>query len=319
MFREMDKLLKITGKGGLFIILLILRSPFDAVNTIVNALFLKYSFIYIDANDNAALFRTCMIFTFACLCLFLYNGIIRCFYAPFVVRMESKLRRKLFNKISMFSLEKIENTSNGDWLTRLNTDVQMPFSRPIHLPHAVCAILNIIVSMIILGSMNPAVLCLVLLFVIPHIVVSYILVARVMPQLNKNSLEAAAVNTNDFSAIINCAETTVLYDGRDYLMERFNKSSMRLLKAKMKINKRNALNAGILPLFSLSGFIILLIFTGIWIAEGNFTFGDFTAASQYRGGILLGSMMLINSIASIRGSLAGIKRINETMSEDIHV
>ena len=54
--------------------------------------------------------------------------------------------------------------------------------------------------------------------------------------------------------------------------------------------------------------------SGGWIANGHFTFGDLTAAFQYRGGVLVGSLTLINCLVSIQASIAGIRRLNETMS-----
>jgi ABC-type multidrug transport system fused ATPase/permease subunit len=98
-------------------------------------------------------------------------------------------------------------------------------------------------------------------------------------------------------------------------MRRFEKSSRDLFRANMKIHIRNALGAGILPLFGLSGYLTLLVVSSGWIAAGQLTFGDLTAAFQYRGGVLLGSLMLMNSIVSLNANLAGIRRLNETMAE----
>jgi len=315
MFREMKKLLKTTGSGLQFLMLLFLRCPFDAAMTVVNAVFLQYSFNSVLNNDSGGLLNISLVFILCSFCLFLYNGTVRCFYAPFVVRMEAKLRRLLFRKIMKFPCEKIENYGQGDLLTRLNTDVQMPFSKPIHLPHAVCSIVNITVSSFILWNMNPAIFMLILAFVVPHIVFNQAFIAGAMPELNRKSLEATAVNTGEFSSIITCAETAVLYDGYDYLLKRFEKSSMRLFRANIKIRIRNAIGAGVMPLFGGCGYLVLLIFSAGRIAGTGFTFGDLTAAFQYRGGVLLGSMMFINSMISIQASMAGIKRINETMSE----
>jgi len=78
---------------------------------------------------------------------------------------------------------------------------------------------------------------------------------------------------------------------------------------------RKALSAGILPLFGLSGYLTLLIVSSGWIADGRFTFGDLTAAFSYRGGVLQGSLMLINCLISIQTSMAGIRRLNETIAE----
>lgn len=314
MLFEIKRLLRITGGRLRFIALLILRAPVDICMTVIQATFLQHAFNAIGKNDSRQLSIVCFTFIIAGLCIFLYNGIVWSIYSSFVVRMEGKLRIKLFERIARFSYERIEAAEQGEWITRLNTDVQMPFSKPIHLPHAVNAILRIGVSSLILWNINPAVFGWVMLFVVPHIITSQLLVARAMPELNKKYLEAMAKNTGDLTIMITSAHVAVLYDAKNYMMQRFEKSSLELLKSKMKILRKNALNTAIAILpFGLGGYFVLLIVSGGWISKGYLTFGDLNAAFQYRLGILTGSMMLINCIISIQASMAGIRRINETM------
>ena len=315
MLRDYLKILKVTGGGWKYALLILVRSPVDVLFTWTQASFLQCAFNAVGQADGSGLMEACLFFGIATFCIFAYNGTVRLFFAPFCVRMERKLRIKLYNKISTFSYEKIESLPHGEWLTRINTDVQMPFSQPAHFPSAVISIVNISVSAIVLWSINPAVFGWVILFVIPHIIISQLLIARAMPELNRKSLEATAKNTGELTALITCADVTALYDGHDYLLKRFEQSSLDLLRAKMKIIKRNSLGSAILPLFGLSGYLVLLIVSGGWIADGHLTFGDLTAAFQYRGGVLVGSLALINCLISIQASMAGIRRLNEKMSE----
>jgi ABC-type multidrug transport system fused ATPase/permease subunit len=315
MLREYRKLFGVTGSGWRFAFLLLLRAPFDMASTLIQATFLQHAFNAIGRQDSTALRSACVMFGVASLCLFLYNGTVWSVYAPFCARLEGKLRAKLFNKISSLSYVRVESSSHGEWLTRLNTDVEAPFSRGFHFPHAACAIVNISVSATILWRMNPAVLGWVLLFVLPHIAVSQLLIARAMPGLHKKSLTATAKNTSDMTALITCADVAALYDAQEYLMHRFEQSSRALWKANMKIRARNALSAGILPLFALGGYLTLLVISSNWIADGGFTFGDLTAAFQFRGGMLTGSMILISCMISIGASMAGVRRLNETLTE----
>jgi len=316
VIREMRKLLKVTGSGGRFLILLLLRSPTDSAFTVINAAFLRRAFDAVGERDAAALSTACLFFGIATITVFLYNGTVWSLYAPFTVRMEGKLRIRLFDKISSFSYERIEAAPQGEWLTRLNTDVGMPFtSQAMSYPHLVCAAVNIGVSAVILWRMNPAVFGWILLFVVPHILVSQLLIARAMPRLSKRSLEAKGANTGELAALITCADVAALYDGTDYLMKRFERSSRELLLANMRMRVRSAFGAAIMPLFGLGGYLTLLVVCGGWIARGTLTFGDLTAAFQYRGGVLVGSLMLINCMISIGAGMAGIRRLNETMGE----
>ena len=88
------------------------------------------------------------------------------------------IRRKLFRHISCLSLQQIEAKPSGEWITRLNADVQAAtaiLNQAIHLPHAVVSTVNICVSSMILVLINPWVFGLVIVFVIPHILVSQVL------------------------------------------------------------------------------------------------------------------------------------------------
>lgn len=315
MLRDYFKILKVTGGGWKYALLILVRSPVDILFTWTQASFLQRAFNAVEQANRLGLMKACLLFGIATFCVFLYNGTVRMFFAPFCVRMERKLRVKLYNKISLFSYEKIESLSHGEWLTRINTDVQMPFSQPAHFPSAAISIVNISVSVIVLCSINPTVFGWVILFVIPHIIISQLLIARAMPKLNKKSLEATAKNTGALTALITCADVATLYDGQDYLLKRFEQSSLGLLRAKMKMIKRSSLGSAILPLFGLSGYLALLIVSSGWIANGYLTFGDLTAAFQYRGGVLFGSLALINCLITIQASMAGIRRLNEAMSE----
>jgi ABC-type bacteriocin/lantibiotic exporter with double-glycine peptidase domain len=313
MIREMSKIFKYTRGGFRFLILLLLRCPFDALLTVTQASFLQYAFNAIQQNSKDRLNIVCIAFGIASLFLFLYNGIVWSCYASFVVKTEGKLRNKMFGKISSVSLSQIEAKQHGEWITRLNTDVQMPFSKPMHIPHAACAFVSICVSACILLYINPSIFWLVMLFVIPHILISQFFIAKPMTALAKKSLEATDQNTTDLNAFITCADIAIMYDAKDFLMKRFEESSLHLRSVNMKMRNRNAISGAILPLFGMGGYLLILIVGSLWIANGTLTFGELIAAFQYRGGVLVGSLMLINCLISIKTSIAGIQRVNETM------
>jgi len=315
MLAEYKKIFLKTGGGRRYILLIVLRSPVGMAMTFMNALFLGQAFDAVALNDGNRLNAACIVFAVLNLCVFLYNGAVWSMYAaPFTVRAEGGMRLKLFAHISSLPYEYVETVPEGEWLTRLNTDVRAPFTE--HWPHTAGAAVNILVSACFLFFINPLVPGLVLSFVIPHIVFTRFAVARPMPALNKKALEATGKNTGDLNALIACADVAALYDCGAFFMERFALSSKKLFDANMKMRFKNALSAGILPLFGISGYLTLLIACAGRIAAGNLTFGDLTAAFQYRGGVLLGSLTLINCLVGLRADLAGVRRLNETMAEE---
>ncbi|MDO8685533.1 MAG: ABC transporter ATP-binding protein [Clostridiales bacterium] len=316
MMRELLNLFKITGRGARYFSLLLLRCPFDALQTVIQASFLQFSFLAINQKSASNLHIVCAAFGIGSLLLFLYNGTVWTVYASYIIRLISVLRGKLFGHVSGISLQQIEAKSSGEWFTRLNADVQSTsamLSQPIHLPHAVVSIVGICVSATILFAMNPAIFALVILFLIPHMLISQLFIAKPMTALATKSQETTAQNTTDMNALVTCADTAILYEAQDFMLNRFEESSLNLRKVNMKIRKRSAAGGALLPMMGMSGYLTILLIGGIWISAGNMTFGELMAAFQYRGGVLVGSIMLINSLISIRIALAGVRRINETM------
>ncbi len=113
--------------------------------------------------------------------------------------------------------------------------------------------------------------------------------------------------------MVTCADTALLYDAQGFLLDRFERGSKALRKANMALRHRNALGAGLLPLMGMSGYLVVLLVGGHWIANGVLTFGDLTAAFQYRGGVLVGGMILANCLTNIQTARGGIRRVNETL------
>ena len=227
-----------------------------------------------------------------------------------------KIRRKLFGHISCLPLRQIEAKPSGEWITRLNIDVMAAtalLNQPMHLPHAVVSAVNICVSSMILILMSPGIYGLIIMFVIPHILISYLYIAGPMTRFAMNAHNAAAKNTADMNVLVTCADTAVLYDAQKFLLKRFEESSLELRKANMKILHRRAIESGLLQLPGMCGYLAILLLGGGSIAAGTMTFGELTAAFQYRGGLLKGLMMLLNSLLNIKTALAGVKRVNETM------
>ena len=260
--------------------------------------------------------HVCLLFGIVSLFLFLYNGIIWTFYATYVAKWVGTIRRKLFGHISRLSLQQIEARPSGEWITRLNADVQAAtaiLNQSIHLPHAVVSTVNIGVSSMILVLMNPEMFGLIMMFAILHILVSQLFIAKPMIRFAMYVQEATAKNTTDMNALVTCADTAILYDAQEFLLRRFEESSLELRKANMKIQHRRAIGAGLQQLMGMSGYLVILLLGRGWISAGTTTFGELTASFQYRGGMQKSLMMLINSLMNIRTAMAGVKRVNETM------
>lgn len=315
MFAEVKKLLQSLDKGKKYILLLLLRAPFDFCMAYVYAYFLESGFMSIQNGKVRDLNLACGIFMIASFFLFLYNGIVWSVYATFVTKIEGKLRVIVFDSITKLSMRQIDQKSKGDWFTRLNTDIQMAInmlSGPLTIPHAVVSFANIVICTLVLGYMSLPILGVSALFIIPHILVSQIVVAKPMTELKKQSQEDMSLVTTHMQTMITNADIILLYDAQELVLEKFQESSIRLKRANMKMHIRNAIGSGLLPLFGWSGYLMLFVLGGPLISSGVMTFGELTAISQYRGSLLKGTMMLVNSMIQMKIQLAGVLRVNET-------
>lgn len=104
MMRGLKKLFDITGMFRRFVILTLLRLPFDPFYNIIHALFLKHAFDAVNDTDKSALATACALFGVGSILLFLNNGTVWTIYSAFVARWTAALRRKLFRHISSLSL-----------------------------------------------------------------------------------------------------------------------------------------------------------------------------------------------------------------------
>lgn len=314
---EFLSLLRSAEGGRKAPVMLLLRCPFDAMNTLIQAGFLHCGFTSIVQADESGLIAACAMYALASLLLFLYNGTVWSAYAAWSIRFMSALRARLFGHIASLSLRQIEDMPSGEWFTRLNANVYSAsaiINQPLHLPHAATAAVGIAVSSAVLIHMSPAIFALVMAFVLPHMLVSQLFIARPMRTLVPRSLEAAARNATDLNALVTCADTAMLYDARGMLMRRFEEGSLALRGANMRMRARNAAGTALLPLMGMTGYLVLLVAASGWIARGDMTFGELTAAFQYRGGVLMGFSMLITSVVNIAASLAGARRVNATLA-----
>ncbi|NLX77458.1 MAG: ABC transporter ATP-binding protein [Clostridiaceae bacterium] len=221
--------------GGIrrFIILTLLRCPFDALHTVIHAVFLQLAFEAVNSENLNGLLHVCLLFGIGSLLLFLYNGTVWMLYSVYVTKWVGKIQRKLFGHISRLSLQQIEARPSGEWITRLNADVQSAaalLNQPIHLPHAVLATVNVCVSSVILILFNLGIFGLCIAFVIPHVLINRLLIFRPLIWFAMKVQEAVAENASDMNTIVTCADTAILYEAQGFLLGCFEKSSLELRK-----------------------------------------------------------------------------------------
>lgn len=338
MIGSLYRMFRRIGGMGRYLFLLILRCPVDTVLCIINACFLNHVFDAMEQGNIHKLYGVCLQFVVANFLLFSYNGIIWRKFAVFSAKFCGKLKATVFHSMLKLPLEKLESKSDGAWLTRTNSDARMTLNLlngALNIPHFTFAIVRIVTASLILGSISPLLLVVELAVLIPHALLRQRLVVQPLEEDNRLAQEQMEEATVFMGAMVDGGDTVRLYEAGELLLKNYREKSLLLVKYRLQMNLRKAGGEFMHLLLSRGGYL-LLFFLGcklmiIKAAGGSayagtgllsslplegLEFGTLTAALQYRGAMVMGTMMLLNSLMEVRKNSVGLKRMEEIYESD---
>lgn len=188
--RDFIKLIKQMDIWRKYIFLLLLRSPFDAVRTWMLANLMKSVFHCLETGHAGSLPEICVVYGLICTMLFLYNGIIWSHYAAFSAKTEVRLQEKMFEKILGLPLKRVDRRFSGEWITKLNSDIQAAFtimSGPMNLPHLAVAVINTMLSSFLMFKSSRLFLCVTWIFIVLQLFINHKIVFETIPKLKEES------------------------------------------------------------------------------------------------------------------------------------
>lgn len=315
---DLSKLVKRMGLWRKYIILLLLRSPFDAFRTWLSANLMKSIFSCLETDNSGALLKLCVVYGLLCAALFAYNGIIWAKYAAFSAKAEIWIQKKMFEKILSLPLKRIDSRLSGEWITRLNSDIQAAFTMmngPMNIPHLAVAIINTMLSCLLMLNRSLLFLGITWMFAIPQLVINYKTVLKATPKLKEESQNAMAENTSAIRPLLTEADTILLYDAKELMMTNCAENSRRLIEVNMKMHVRKDISDMSMRLFGIGGYLMILLIGYRFIYNGTMAFSDVVYCFQVRGSILSGMFMLITCLNNLKANSVCVKRINETFEE----
>lgn len=315
---DLSKLVKRMGLWRKYIILLLLRSPFDAFRTWLLANLMKSIFSCLETDNSGALLKLCVVYGLLCAALFAYNGIIWAKYAAFSAKAEIWIQKKMFEKILSLPLKRIDSRLSGEWITRLNSDIQAAFTMmngPMNIPHLAVAIINTMLSCLLMLNRSLLFLGITWMFAIPQLVINYKTVLKATPKLKEESQNAMAENTSAIRPLLTEADTILLYDAKELMMTNCAENSRRLIEVNMKMHVRKDISDMSMRLFGIGGYLMILLIGYRFIYNGTMAFSDVVYCFQVRGSILSGMFMLITCLNNLKANSVCVKRINETFEE----
>lgn len=311
----MGELCRLTERLGIrrkYLLLLLLRSPFDACRTWMLASLMKTVFGCLETGDGYRLLKTCTVCGLIGALLFFYNGIIWSVYAAFAAKAEVLVQRLLLQKILTMSQKEADSRTGGEWITGLNSDLQAAFEMMngnLNMPHAVVAVINTVWSSLLLMGSSPVMFAITWVFFFLHFLINDRMVLRHIPGLKEEAQRAVAQNTAALEPLIAQADAILLYDAGGLLLSQCEKSSLRLQKVNQSIQLRNAAGSMILRLLGCAGYLAMLAVGYELVSRGSMLFSDMVYCFQARGAVLSGMFMLIASVNNIRANAVCVKRV----------
>lgn len=315
MNKKAFRMLKEAGLHKVFFIMLMLRLPFDTLNSIFSANMIQSFTEIIQKNETNRLWRNVLLFLLFSLLLFGYNMLIwSTISVKTGVKMQKKFRLRVFDAISELTPWELSNRFGADWFTRINSDVDKAcnyLTGAVNYIHKMIAILNVLVTSVIMLFINSELFLIGIACLLPFFFLNVLLIAPKISVFRKKGQEMLAEYTNWIDVAQKNQEVIKVFDGTEFIRKKMEESSIRFQNENNKANRRAALSEFTGAVSGMLGYLLILLRGNEIINEGLLDYSTLNKMTQYRGQIVKSVNMIYNCVNNMKGNFAGVERINE--------
>ncbi len=317
MNRKVRKILKETGMIKDFILVMILRAPFDFINALLSANMLETFIRLAERKEEGELLPTFGMFLLFTVIMFGYNMFVWAVVTMKInIRFIKKLRMRVYKSLLSRTGQEMEELSAGDWISRLNSDIDktdLYLVGPLNFMHLLIASVNMTLSAAVLFMLNRTMLAASLLVTLPFFFLSSVVAIRKVPVFKKNSREHYAKYTNWMEPVVNASESIRIFDGEELVMAKAEEESLKIMKNNMKAHKRTALATGINTFSGMTGYLLLLFLGNSMIGSELDDFARMMKITQYRGEMMKSVMMINSCVGRMKGNQPAAERVEEVL------
>ena len=317
MDRRIIKLLKKLGIWRNFVVIMILRSPFDFLNAVLGANMLESFIRLIENGEKEKLLQNFWTFLFFTVLLFGYNVTVwSTISVKFQMRFQRETRMKMLSVMLQSTQQDMERYSAGDWISRLCTDIDKLMDymmAPINFMHGLIATVNLVFSSIILLIINGRLLAASLIVMVPFFIISSVMIIRKIPYFRLKSREAYAQYTNWMEPIVTAGDAINVFEGQEIVLQKVRESSEKILKENMKAHKRSAWSSFFQVFSGNLGYMLLFIMGNSMMGKEIGDFARLMKITQYRGEMMRSIMIVNNCLNRMRTNLAGAVRVDDIL------
>lgn len=315
MNKEMYSILKETGILKRYLIMLFLRSPFDILNSVLTANMMQ-SFIRIaEGGTEPVLWKNFWLYLILTTLLFGYNMTIWSLMASkTTVLLHTNLRKKMFDRMMNLSPEELCDVTGADFFTRLNSDVDKTIeylTGPVNYIHMVIALVNLIISSVIMAFLNIELYVIGISLVIAAFTINVSLISRKITSYKTEARLSLVKYTDWINSVTKNREMLSIFQGEEYVKAQIKAESKNILKENMKAHNRVSLCNMTYAFSGMLGYLLILLRGNDIMGKEMADFGALCKMTQYRANSVMSVNIIYNSINNMKGNLAGADRVKE--------
>lgn len=312
-------MLRETGVSKRFIIMTILRSPFDILNAILTANLMQSFIRIIEQEQKDMLWKNVLIFLVFSILLFGYNmSIWSTIAVKTTVLLQKNLRKKVFDRIMELSPEELQGAFGADWFTRLNNDIDKAcgyLMSPLNYMHMVIALVNLCISSVILVIMNVKLYIIGMCWVFAAFILNILVISKKIPTFKANAQKRLVEYTDLVDTASKNSEAICIFEGEAFIRKKIEEKSYRILKENMKVHNRASLCNMTYAFSGMLGYLMMLLGGNDIIGAEIPDFATLCKLTQYRANSVMSVNVVYNSINNMKGSLVGVDRVNEVLCQ----
>ena len=317
MNKKVIRILKETGMLKDFILMMILRAPFDFLNAVLASNMLESFIRLVEKKNEGGLLPAFGIFLLYTVLLFGYNMFVWAVVSMKInIRFIKKLRMRVYKSLLSRTQQEMEELSAGDWISRLNSDIDktdLYLVGPLNFMHKVIALVNMSMSAVVLFFLNHTMLFVALAVTLPFFFLSSVVVIKKIPVFKKRSREYYARFTNWMEPAVNSSEAIRIFEGEELVKKKAEEESLEIMKNNMRVHKRTALAAGVNTFSGISGYLLLLFLGNSMMGSEIEDIARMFKITQYRGEMMKSVMMVNSCIGRMKTNLPGAERVEEVL------
>lgn len=234
-------------------------------------------------------------------------------------KIETDMRYDVFQHLQKLSDSYFNETKVGQIMARITSDLFDITEFSHHCPEEYfIGFIKIIVSFVILVRLN-ALLTVILFLSIPLMIVFASKYNRRMRKGFKEQKHHIGVLNSDIEDSLLGVKVVKSFANEDVEIEKFQKGNKKFLDIKSETYASMAGFNTITKAFDGIMYIIVVLFGGLFLVEGNMSSGDIVAFILYVQTLLTTVRRIVEFTEQFQRGMTGIERFTEIMDQDIEI